>query len=150
MRIVHITKKFWLSKFCGSYVPLNFEIPDIYYCNICVSAYWKNIVIFTHSSCYVHIVRRNGIFPSDIIFFDQIYFVFHGLKTVFCYSLKLNFICYLNRFFTFHYSLRRGYTVLFLSVRPSKISFVAFFSVTVDGRNLIFGHKRNIGIPYCS
>ena len=41
-----------------------------------------------------------------------------------------------------------GYTVLPLSVRPSKIFFVAFFSVTVDGRNLIFGHKRHIGIPY--
>ena len=35
------------------------------------------------------------------------------------------------------------------SFRPSKIFFVAFFSVTVDGRNLIFGHKRHIGIPYC-
>ena len=32
------------------------------------------------------------------------------------------------------------------SVRPSKIFFVAFFSVTVDGRNLIFGHKHHIGI----
>jgi hypothetical protein len=42
-----------------------------------------------------------------------------------------------------------GYTVLPLSVRPSKIFFVAFFSVTVDGRNLIFGHKHHIGIPYC-
>ena len=46
-----------------------------------------------------------------------------------------------------------GYTVLPLSVcpsfHPSKIFFVAFFSVTVDGRNLIFGHKRHIGIPYC-
>ena len=43
------------------------------------------------------------------------------------------------------------YTVLPLSVRPyfrpSKIFFIAFFSVTVDGRNLIFGHKRHIGIP---
>jgi hypothetical protein len=29
--------------------------------------------------------------------------------------------------------------------RPSKIFFVAFFSVTVDGRNLIFSHKRHIG-----
>jgi hypothetical protein len=40
------------------------------------------------------------------------------------------------------------------SVRPSVLPsiqdiFVAFFSVTVDGRNLIFGHKRHIGIPYC-
>jgi hypothetical protein len=46
-----------------------------------------------------------------------------------------------------------GYTVLPLSVCPSfrlsKILFVAFFSVTVDGRNLIFGHKHHIGIPYC-
>ena len=31
----------------------------------------------------------------------------------------------------------------------SKIFFVAFFSVTVDGRNLIFGHKHHIGIAYC-
>jgi hypothetical protein len=42
-----------------------------------------------------------------------------------------------------------GYTVLPLSFCPSKIFFVAFFSVTVDGRNLIFGHKCHIGIPYC-
>ena len=35
------------------------------------------------------------------------------------------------------------------SFRPSKIFFVAFFSVTVDGRNLIFGHKLHICIPYC-
>ena len=42
-----------------------------------------------------------------------------------------------------------GYTVLPLSVLPSvQDIFVAFFSVTVDGRNLIFGHKRHIGIPY--
>jgi hypothetical protein len=32
----------------------------------------------------------------------------------------------------------------FTSVRQSKIFFVAFFSVTVDGRNLIFGHKRHM------
>ena len=42
----------------------------------------------------------------------------------------------------------RGYTDLPLSICPSKIFFVAFFSVTVDGRNLIFGHKHHIGIPY--
>ena len=34
------------------------------------------------------------------------------------------------------------------SVPPYKIFFVTFFSVTVDGRNLIFGHKHHIGIPY--
>jgi hypothetical protein len=38
---------------------------------------------------------------------------------------------------------------LFPAFRPSKKFFGAFFSVTVDGRNLIFGHKHHIGIPYC-
>jgi hypothetical protein len=33
---------------------------------------------------------------------------------------------------------------------PSKFGFNSlWFSVTVDGRNLIFGHKHHIGIPYC-
>ena len=41
-----------------------------------------------------------------------------------------------------------GYTVLPLFVRPSKIFFVTFFSVTDNGRNLIFGHKLHIGTPY--
>jgi hypothetical protein len=27
--------------------------------------------------------------------------------------------------------------------------FVTFFSATIDGRNLIFGHKLHIGTPYC-
>jgi hypothetical protein len=33
--------------------------------------------------------------------------------------------------------------------RMLEIFFVAFFSATVDGRNLIFGHKLHIGMPYC-
>ena len=35
-----------------------------------------------------------------------------------------------------------------LSFRPSKIFFVAFFSATIAGRKLIFGHKLHIGTPY--
>jgi hypothetical protein len=34
------------------------------------------------------------------------------------------------------------------SFGPSKIFFVPFFSVTVDGRNLIFSHKLYRGSPY--
>jgi hypothetical protein len=34
------------------------------------------------------------------------------------------------------------------SVRP-KIFFVTFFSATIECRNLIFGHKLHIGMPYC-
>jgi hypothetical protein len=44
---------------------------------------------------------------------------------------------------------RGGYTVLPLSFRPSKIFFVAFFSATINGRNLIFDPKLHIGMPYC-
>jgi hypothetical protein len=36
-----------------------------------------------------------------------------------------------------------------LSFHPFKIFFVTFFSATIDGRNLIFGHKLHIGMPYC-
>ena len=35
------------------------------------------------------------------------------------------------------------------SVCPSMIFFVAFFSATMDGRNLIFGHELHIGMPFC-
>jgi hypothetical protein len=40
------------------------------------------------------------------------------------------------------------FTSVRLSFRPSKIFFVAFFSATIDGRNLIFGHKLHKGTPY--
>ena len=32
---------------------------------------------------------------------------------------------------------------------PSFRSSTIFFSATIDGRNLIFGHKLHIGMPYC-
>jgi hypothetical protein len=52
--------------------------------------------------------------------FDQFFFVFHGLKTsFFCYSLKFNFICYLNRSFTFDYSLWDGGRHTFLRAKTN-------------------------------
>ena len=41
-----------------------------------------------------------------------------------------------------------GRVYFFTSVHP-KIFFVAFLSATIDGRNLISGHKLHIGMPYC-
>ena len=58
------------------------------------------------------------------------------------YVCKLNYDHYTPR------SPKEDGGILFY-LCPSKIFFVAFFSITVDGRNLIFGHKRHIGIPYC-
>jgi hypothetical protein len=44
---------------------------------------------------------------------------------------------------------RRGRGVYcFTSVRLSILPSFAFFSTTIDGRNLIFGHKLHIGTPY--
>jgi hypothetical protein len=56
--------------------------------------------------------------------FDQIFFVFHGLKTIFfCYSLKLNFICYPNRFFTYDYSLWDGGDLRFCGQKQTLINY---------------------------
>jgi hypothetical protein len=45
----------------------------------------------------------------------------------------------------------RGGILFYLcpSFCPSKIFFVAFFSATINGRNLIFSPKLHIGMPYC-
>ena len=71
-------------------------------------------------------------------------------------SVSLPTLLYMIRFScSYTPAPRRGRGVYcFTSVRLSVLSsvqnfFVAFFSVTVDGRNLIFGHKHHIGIPYC-
>ena len=64
------------------------------------------------------------------------------------YQVKIMFSFIFFFFYTPAPQRGRG-VYCFTSVRPSKIFFVAFFSVTVDGRNLIFGHKHHIGIPYC-
>ena len=77
----------------------------------------------------------------------------NACSTLFVLVLSGSFYFYFRLVFSSDYTPAprrgRGYTVLPLSsVRPSKIFFVAFFSVTVDGRNLIFGHKRHIGTPY--
>jgi hypothetical protein len=38
--------------------------------------------------------------------------------------------------------------LIFLHIEHICSFFVAFFSATIDGRNLIFGHKLHIGTPY--
>jgi hypothetical protein len=69
--------------------------------------------------------------------FDQFFFVFLGLKTgFFCYSLKLNFICYPNIFFTYDYSLWDGGGHTFLQAKTNfnfdiKSSFVCSFCPSI-------------------
>ena len=93
-----------------------------------------------HSHDYDHV------HPSFlyIIYFDFSHFTFVCLNRI-KYSIVLKLVLIIPPL----PEGGGGYTVLPLSVCPSKIFFVTFFSVTVDGRNLIFGHKHHIGIPYC-
>jgi hypothetical protein len=57
--------------------------------------------------------------------------VFHGLKTgFFCYSLKLNFICYLNRFFTFDYSLWDGGDICFCGQKQTLIIYTLYLNIS--------------------
>ena len=101
-----------------------------------------------------------------VLFRYYIHLYFHFLKTVlndkidfifFFFSISSYFelkcllsknSCALIWFFLYPRSLKGEGGILFY-LCPSKIFFVAFFSVTVDDRNLIFGHKRHVGIPYC-
>ena len=67
--------------------------------------------------------------------------------------MKLHYILLFSCFsYIYTPTPRRGRVVYcFTFVRPSvlpRFLFVAFFSVTVDGRNLIFGHKLHIGTTY--
>jgi hypothetical protein len=38
--------------------------------------------------------------------------------------------------------------LIFIHIEHICAFFVAFFSATIDGRDLIFGHKLHIGAPY--
>ena len=68
------------------------------------------------------------------------FFLFHGLKSCFFYSLKLNFICYLNRFFTFDYSLwdRGRHTFLWAK---TNFNCSLFFTHWSSDREILFIHE---------
>ena len=59
----------------------------------------------------------------------------------FCYSLKLNFICYLNRFFTFDYSLWDGGRHTFYRAKTNFNWYMTLADIFIwpfQGRSLIF------------
>jgi hypothetical protein len=71
-----------------------------------------------------------------------------------CYQILLEDISgqvKLNKLLYPHSPKGEGGILFYLcpSFRPFKIFFITFFSVAVDGRNLICGHKHHIGVPYC-
>ena len=47
-----------------------------------------------------------------------------------------------------HWTYMLIFQLVFIHIEHICSFFVAFFSATIDGRNLIFGHKLHIGTPY--
>ena len=153
---MHITRKFWSPKFCGSYAPLNLEISWNLLLKQLVSAtplklqnriswnlvgckdtvcscitrnFWSSEFCGSYASLNFAMTIWSSTCNPCFSTFDQIFFVFHGLKTgCFFYSLKLNFICYLNNFFTFDYSLWDGgsHTFLWAKTNFKSTSFPIF------------------------
>ena len=89
--------------------------------------------------------------------FDQFLFVFHGLETVcFCYSLKLNFICYLNILFTIDYSFWEGGRHTFFRAKTNFKFILKSFSICTlpSYNNLITIFKTglyySVGIVYAT
>ena len=85
-----------------------------------------------------------------IMFFDKLHAIctrYRSFRYSGIFLKKKNYVSIsLKNIYT---PLHRRGVYCFTSVRPSKIFFVAFFSATIDGKNLIFGHTLHIGMPYC-
>jgi hypothetical protein len=121
--------------------------------------YWFSIVCWNSitgtdicflSFFYVYIVI------GKIFFIWYVYILFSMLKVYIYISILWTFVNKCKYLFQYMHcksiyytpAPRRGRGVYCFTC-PSNIFFVAFFSVTIDGRNLIFGHKRHKCIPYC-
>jgi hypothetical protein len=164
-----------VCRFCWFLYPFNIHLYMHIFCCIFLSNYWwQKSDIWSQASYRYPISWEAFLDPSDSYLYD----VHHWLdtnKTVIKFSkyfashmrivwkimdvIPKWFSIYIHRtiihtnikMFVLFLSKGEGGILFYFcpSFRPSKIFFVAFFSVTVDGRNLIFGHKRHIGIPYC-
>jgi hypothetical protein len=129
---------------CLSFRPsILLSVQDIFRRTFLSNCWWQRSDIWSQASYRDPISWEAFLDPSDSYF---LFADFVDFYTHWTYMLIFRRIFYTP-------SDRRGRGgILFYvcpSFRPSKIFFVTFFSVTVDGRNLIFGHKHHIGIPYC-
>jgi hypothetical protein len=127
---------------CLSFLP---SVQDIFRRIFLSNCWWQKSDIWSQASYRYTILWVAFLDPSDS------YFLFAD----FFWSLyTLNIYAHFSSHFIPPLPEGGGGILFYLcpsvrpSFRPSKIFFVAFFSVTVEGRNLIFGHKHYIGTPY--
>ena len=137
-----------VCRFCWFLYTFNIHLYMHIFRRIILSNYWWQESDIWSQASYRHaILWKAFLDPSDsyFLFADLV-----GFYTHWTYMHHFRHI-FLSNYWWQNYTptSRRGrgvycFTSVRLSFRPSKI-----FSVTVDGRNLIFGHKRHIDIPYC-
>jgi hypothetical protein len=136
VRTLYVTTKFTIWYWSEHYVTTKFMI--CYWSEHCMlrPSWWFNLLLV--STLYVTTKFMICCWSERCMLRPSLWFV-----------TGQNAVCY-DQVNDYTPSLRRGRGVYyFTSFRPSKIFFVTFFSLTVDGRNLIFGQKHHIGIPYC-
>jgi hypothetical protein len=99
----------------------------------------------------IKLVCRDSNNNFSIFLFKRRDFVINAVLLI-SSILNICFILYGSKILLLYpHSTREGGILYYLclSFHPSKIFFIAFISATIDGRNLIFGHKFHIGMPYC-
>ena len=128
--------------------------------------WWQKSDIWSQASYRYPISWESFLDPSDsyFLFADFVDFYTHltyicictffsatidGRNLIFGHKLHIGTPYRGNRFWTHQIPISCLPTLLiFLHIEHICSFFVTFFSATIDGRDLIFGHKLHIGTPY--
>jgi hypothetical protein len=132
--------------------------------------WWQKSDIWSQASYRYPILWKEILDPSDsyFLFADFVDFYTHltyicictffvaffsatidGRDLIFGHTLYIGISYHGNRFWNHQIPTSCLPTLLiFIHIEHICSFFVVFFSATIDGRNLIFGHKLHIGTPY--
>jgi hypothetical protein len=134
---------------CPPVIPSVCPSQDIFRRIFLINYWWQKSDIWSQASYRYAILWETFLDLSDsyFLFADLVGFYTHWtyMRGYHKWALAHNSSCYTSA------PPEEG-VYCFTSVRPSvrpQIFFVTFFSATIDGRNLIFGHKFHISMPYC-
>ena len=143
-------------------------VQDIF-CRIFLSnCWWQKSDIWSQASYRYTILWVAFLDPSDSYFlfadlvgfythwtYMHIFFTFFsatidGRNLIFGHKLHIGTPYRGKRFWTRQIPASCLPTLLiFIHIEHICSFFIAFFSATIDSRNLMFGHKLHIGTPYC-
>ena len=112
----------------------------------CGKRFWTRQIPTSCLPTYLVSIHIEHICTFFVTFFSA---TIDGRDLIFGHKLHIGTPYRRKRFWTHHIPTSCLPTLLiFLHIEHIFSFFVAFFSTTIDGRNLIFGHKLHIGTPY--